>query len=80
MADLQIRTTYAVCFSPEEFRLISKALRRELTESEVGPAEDLQAKLLTMRAKVADQFAEESEKAVDNINQTVVGRPYKGGR
>lgn len=69
MADLRIKTTYTLDMSPQEFRLISKALRVSLTEDEYPEALALQERLQTQRYSLLEQLTGEAHKVVVNIEK-----------
>lgn len=54
-----ISIQYNISVSPDEFRLISRALRSKLNEQERVAALKLQTELQASRARVADQLAEQ---------------------
>ena len=60
---------YRFTMTPDEFRLISKALRGMLELAEIPLAIVLQEKMMRDRAAQAANFACEAQKAVGNIEK-----------
>ena len=60
---------YRFVMTPDEFRLISKALRGMLELAEIPLAVVLQEKMMRDRAAQAANFAREAQKAVGNIEK-----------
>ena len=66
--ELQMVPQYRILITPQEFRVISKALRGiPLTPDERQEAAALQEKMLIVRAATARQYAESVQKDADNV-------------
>ena len=66
--DLQLAPQYRFLLTPQEFRLVSKALRGvEMMPEEKQEAATLQEKMLTVRAAQAKIFLENVQKDAENV-------------
>ena len=66
--EIQMVPQYRFLITPQEFRLVSKALRGvPLTPEEKQEAAALQEKMLIVRAASARQYLESVQKDADNV-------------
>lgn len=66
--DIKLRTTWSLELSPDEWRLVSRALRGELAEADRGHALELQRKAIAQRATALRAAAREAEIHDRNAN------------
>lgn len=69
MADLRVSQRFALTLSSDEMRLLSKALRGELTPEELPAAMEMQEAIMLSRAAQSDQIAKLAAKTATNIER-----------
>ncbi len=68
--DISLIPQYRFLITPQEFRIMSKALRgTEMTPEEKQEAQMLQEKMLTVRAAQARIFMDNVQKDADNVER-----------
>jgi hypothetical protein len=70
MAHLDVKTTYFLHLTPEEFRLVGLALAGKLKGAELKEAAELNARLQEMRLKQATLAQEVCEAACQKAQET----------
>jgi hypothetical protein len=73
--DVGLVLNYRIVLSPDEVRIVSKALRGTLKSGEeAAAAAELQKKLLREKHKQLQQALREAQKAVDHIDAAESGK------
>lgn len=73
MAEVRLKTTWAIDFTPEEMRLVMKGLRGILKPEEMPAAKELCDYITQERANKARSTADSMEKNVKKMEEDNVG-------
>jgi hypothetical protein len=65
MAKLDMLTTFVITLTPQELRLVNRALRGELREPDRQAAQEVSNTIMLQRAKIAEQLHEQNKKFLD---------------